>query len=113
MRFVGGSQVVEITPKARRSRSRSQLAFNVTDSGAVSIQEARLSQAEAVAALKEPIEDVGFEVTVRMAPSNRPVAQWTVSVKDLGATATLRRGALVAKLRPTEAASVRRVLIAV
>ena len=86
VRFDGGSQVVEITPKARRSRSRSQLVFNVTDSGAVSIQEARLSQAEAVAALKEPIEDVGFEVTVRMAPSNRPVAQCTVSVKDLGMT---------------------------
>ena len=41
---------------------------------------------QAVAALKESIEDVGFEVTVRMAPSNRPAAQWTVSVEDLGMT---------------------------
>ena len=27
------------------------------------------------------IEDVGFEVTVRMAPSNRPVAQWTIRLR--------------------------------
>ena len=44
VRFDGGSQVVEITPKARRLRLRSQFAFNVTDSGAVSIQETLLSQ---------------------------------------------------------------------
>ena len=41
---------------------------------------------QAVAALKESIEDVGFDVTVRMAPSNRPAAQWTVSVEGLGLT---------------------------
>ena len=41
---------------------------------------------QAVAALKESIEGVGFEVSVRMAPSNRPAAQWTVSVEDLGMT---------------------------
>ena len=28
---------------------------------------------QAVAVLKDSIEDVGFEVTVRMAPSNRPL----------------------------------------
>ena len=45
---------------------------------------------QAVAALKESIEDVGFEVTVRMAPSNRPAAQCTVSVEDLGRVAFIR-----------------------
>ena len=40
----------------------------------------------AVAALKESIEDVGFDVTVRMAPSNRPAAQWTVPFEVLGMT---------------------------
>ena len=41
---------------------------------------------QAVAALKESIEDVGFDVTVRMAPSNRPAAQWTVSFEVLWMT---------------------------
>ena len=39
---------------------------------------------KAVAALKETIQDVGFESTARMAHSNRPAAKWTVSVEDLG-----------------------------
>jgi len=41
---------------------------------------------QAVAALKESIEDVGFDVTVRKAPSNRPAAQWTVTFEVLGMT---------------------------
>ena len=41
---------------------------------------------QVVAALKESIEDVGFDVTVRITLSNRPAARWTVSFEVLWVT---------------------------
>ena len=66
---------------------------------------------QAVAALKEPIEDVGFDVTVRMAPSNRPATQWTVSFAVLWMTCGSCVFAVDRALRTVEWPSVKDVRV--